>query len=96
MPTLDSIAGGGPLENAARTPHEDAVMSKQVADDIQALELAEAQAIGLRRGESRWSCPGCHMSWVGVQGGHQYLAFKQHIKRHAHARPMRGMGEEVA
>jgi hypothetical protein len=33
-----------------------------------------------------WQCPGCPMKWVGENGSAGHVAYKMHIKRHAHAR----------
>jgi hypothetical protein len=68
-----------PVEGAAETPVEEA--AEAPAPTPEEPGVVEPEAL-------HWRCPGCKMSWVGRPGSHGHAAYKSHIKRHAHAKPM--------
>ncbi len=77
-------------ENGAATPYQMEQLGETLVDDTEALRRGEEAIQGLPVGHYVWKCSGCEWTQSGPLGGIEHEAFKNHVKRHAHAHVSRG------
>lgn len=83
-----SASVAGPSEDSRLTPAERSALEESLQTDEEDLKKAEQEVKALPRGHHVFKCPdaSCTFQTIGPRNGPAEKSFKQHVKRHAHAR----------